>query len=125
MPQCLLSAVLLLAIVGTVKGDYAADQKIPVRTMFDDQVQIRDFLEIMLDALDSLGPPVVDRRLPALVAVKCNNVTHHLAAAVLHELVSLLGFPGTSLTNAEEKLTTLCFVRTVMPLTWRWSSLNS
>lgn len=51
----------------------------------------RDFLEIVLDTLDSLGPPVVDRRLPAFAAVKCNNVIHRARNHLAHGGVAVGG----------------------------------
>src|SRR5688572_13673747 len=74
--KSLLDTVLLLAAVGTVQGNRAADQAIPVWTVLDDEMQVRYLLEIVLDALRTVIGAIFDDRLPSLVPVQCGDVAH-------------------------------------------------
>lgn len=60
----LLEVVLLLAVIGTVQGDHAADQEVPVRPVLDDEVKIENLLEVMLDALRSFIGSIFDDCFP-------------------------------------------------------------
>jgi len=72
----LLEAVLLLAVIGTVQGDRAADQAIPVRPVLDDEVKVRNLLEVMLDALRPFIGSIFDDGFPTLVSMQRYDVVH-------------------------------------------------
>jgi hypothetical protein len=44
--------------------------------VLDDEVEFRQLLEVMLDALRAIFGAILDDRLPALVGMQGNNVAH-------------------------------------------------
>ena len=62
-----------------VKGNSAAGKGIPIRPMLDNEMKVRDFLEVVLDCDRPILMLIFDGRLPALVGMKRDYVAHQVS----------------------------------------------
>lgn len=79
-----LDTILLCTIILAVQRDRAANQKIPIGAMLDDEVEFRNLLEIMLNAPYPTIGAVFDNGLPTLFFVKGYYVVHSYSIAARH-----------------------------------------
>src|SRR5690606_10099831 len=72
----LFGTVLFRTVIGSIQRYRATDQEIPVRPMLNDEMKVRNLLEVVLDALRPVIAAVLDNGLPALFAMKIDHVVH-------------------------------------------------